>query len=453
MPKEIEDEDHDGYALAMTPKRKHDSDSDTSHDEVMVEVPRREKNFTPVTIAFTNLWYTVPDPTNTKESLDLLKGINGYATPGTLTALMGSTGAGKTTLMDVIAGRKTEGTIKGKIYLNGHEANDLAIRRATGYCEQMDIHSEASTMREALTFSAFLRQDSSIPYSKKYDAVEECLDLLDMHGVAGQIVRGSSQEQMKRLTIGVGLAAQPSILFLDEPTSGLDAHSAKVIMDGVRKVADSGRTIVCTIHQPSSDVFFLFDHLILLKRGGQAVFVGELGNRCQKLVQYLESIPSVKPCPPRQNPATWMLEVIGAGVSNGRAHDLDFVDLFSKSEEKHVLDEKLQTPGITTPSPEWPELTFMKKRASKGSTQLSFLTKRFFDLYWRTPAFNITRFAIVLGVALICGLSFLSVDYTTYSGLVAGVGLIFMSMLFMAVAGFMGTLPVYSNDRAAFYRE
>ncbi|KAE9287136.1 ABC transporter G family member 36 [Phytophthora fragariae] len=455
LPKEIEDEADEGYALAMTPKSKHkeDSNSDTSHDEVMVAVPRRAKNFTPVSIAFTDLWYSVPDPRNPKETLDLLKGISGYATPGTLTALMGSTGAGKTTLMDVIAGRKTEGTIQGKIYLNGYEANDLAIRRATGYCEQMDVHSEAATMREALTFSAFLRQDSSIPDSKKYDTVDECLDLLDMHDIADQIIRGSSQEQMKRLTIGVELAAQPSILFLDEPTRGLDAHSAKLIMDGVRKVADSGRTIVCTIHQPSSDVFFLFDHLILLKRGGQSVFVGELGDRSRKLVEYLEAVPGVKPCPPKQNPATWMLEVIGAGVSNDRARDLDFVDLFSKSEEKRGLDAMLQRPGITTPSPEWAEVTFMKKRASKGSTQMYFLMKRFFALYWRSPAFNLTRFGIVFGVAIICGLSFLSVDYSTYTGLVGGVGLVFMSTLFIAMAGFMSTLPVYSVDRAAFYRE
>ncbi|KAG2769804.1 hypothetical protein PC112_g25456 [Phytophthora cactorum] len=170
---------------------------------------------------------------------------------------MGSSGAGKTTLMDVIAGRKTEGTIKGKILLNGYEATDLAIRRSTGYCEQMDIHSEAATFREALTFSSFLRQDSSVPDSKKYDSVNECLDLLDMHSIADKIIRGSSVEQMKRLTIGVELAAQPSVLFLDEPTSGLDARSAKMIMDGVRKVADSGRTIVCTIHQPSTEVFLL----------------------------------------------------------------------------------------------------------------------------------------------------------------------------------------------------
>ncbi|KAG3082149.1 hypothetical protein PI125_g20005 [Phytophthora idaei] len=118
-----------------------------------------------------------------------------------------------------------------------------------------------------------------------------------MHEIADKIVRECSQEQMKRLAIGVELAAQPSILFLDEPTSGLDAHSAKLIMDGVRKVADSGRTIMCTIHQPSSDVFFLFDHLLLLKRGGESVFVGELGERCHKLVDYLEAIPGTPPCP------------------------------------------------------------------------------------------------------------------------------------------------------------
>jgi len=183
------------------------------------------------------------------------------------------------------------------------------------------------------------------------------------------------------------------------------------------------------------------------------VFVGELGERCQKLVQYLESVPTVKPCPPKQNPATWMLEVIGAGVSNGRARNLDFVDIFSKSEEKRSLDATLMQPGITTPSPDWPELTFAKKRASKGSTQMYFLMKRFFALYWRTPAFNLTRFAIVFGVAIICGLAFLTVDYSTYTGLVGGVGLVFMSTLFIAMAGFMATLPVYSVDRAAFYRE
>uniref|UniRef100_H3H7J5 ABC transporter domain-containing protein n=1 Tax=Phytophthora ramorum TaxID=164328 RepID=H3H7J5_PHYRM len=252
----------DNYGLMGTPR------GSPAEDDTIVSIrPAKEKHFVPVTVAFKDLWYTVPDPSNPKDTIDLLKGISGYALPGTITALMGSSGAGKTTLMDVIAGRKTGGKIAGQILLNGHPATDLAIRRSTGYCEQMDIHSESATIREALTFSAFLRQGVDVPDSNKYDSVNECLDLLDLHPIADQIIRGSSVEQMKRLTIGVELAAQPSVLFLDEPTSGLDARSAKLIMDGVRKVANTGRTVVCTIHQPSTEVFSVFDSLLLLKRG------------------------------------------------------------------------------------------------------------------------------------------------------------------------------------------
>ncbi|OWZ08177.1 ABC transporter, partial [Phytophthora megakarya] len=154
----------DDYGLMKTPR------GSPADDETVVSVnAAKEKHFMPVTVAFKDLWYTVPDPANPKDTIDLLKGISGYALPGTITALMGSSGAGKTTLMDVIAGRKTGGKITGQILLNGYPATDLAIRRSTGYCEQMDIHSESATIREALTFSAFLRQGADVPDSYKYD--------------------------------------------------------------------------------------------------------------------------------------------------------------------------------------------------------------------------------------------------------------------------------------------
>ncbi|KUF75921.1 ABC transporter G family member 31 [Phytophthora nicotianae] len=460
LPKTVADEEEmekrgGDYVLAQTPKnssaKTHSEGVDSG--EVVVNVPRREKHFVPCTIAWKDLWYTVPSPHDRKESLQLLKGINGYAEPGSLTALMGSSGAGKTTLMDVIAGRKTGGKIEGKIYLNGYEASDLAIRRCTGYCEQMDIHSEGSTIREALTFSAFLRQDSTVSSAKKYDSVSECLDLLDMHDIADQIVRGSSQEQMKRLTIGVELVAQPSILFLDEPTSGLDAHSAKLIMDGVRKVADSGRTIVCTIHQPSSDVFFLFDHLLLLKRGGESVFVGELGQECQNLVDYLEAIEGVPALPDKQNPATWMLEVIGAGVGHQPTDVTDFVQHFKESKEAQYLMEYLEKPGLTRPTPELPEMVFKKKRAAGPFTQMWFLIQRFVVMYWRTPTYNLTRFVIALGLALVSGLTYINSEFVSYQGINGGVGMVFMTALFMGIATFTGALPITALDRAAFYRE
>ncbi|RLN13749.1 hypothetical protein BBJ28_00017787 [Nothophytophthora sp. Chile5] len=452
--KTVDDEENNSYALASTPKKNKSPSSATSagDDIVLLEIKEREKNFTPVTVAFQDLWYSVPDPKNPKETLQLLKGISGFAMPGSVTALMGSSGAGKTTLMDVIAGRKTGGTIKGKILLNGYEANDLAIRRCTGYCEQMDVHSEASTFREAFTFSAFLRQDNSVPDSKKYDSVNECLDLLDMHDIADQIIRGSSVEQMKRLTIGVELAAQPSVIFLDEPTSGLDARSAKLIMDGVRKVADSGRTIVCTIHQPSSEVFYLFDNLLLLKRGGETVFVGELGERCQNLVNYFEGVPGVAPLTKGYNPATWMLEVIGAGVGHA-AGATDFVQYFRESKEKEILDSNLAQEGVTIASPDYQEMVFSKKRAANSWTQARFLVGRFMDLYWRTASYNLTRFMVTFLLALVFGLVFLNGEFTSYQGINGGIGMVFMTTLFNGIVSFNSVLPISCEERESFYRE
>ncbi|POM65183.1 ATP-binding cassette (ABC) Superfamily, partial [Phytophthora palmivora] len=362
---------NDEYALATTPTRtrKIPAVGAQTNDSITLNLKTTTNKFDPVTIAFQDLWYSVSDPHNSKESLTLLKGISGYALPGSITALMGSTGAGKTTLMDVNAGRKTGGTIQGKILLNGYEASDLAIRRCTGYCEQMNIHSDASTIREALIFSAFLRQDSSVPDSQKYDSVEECLELLDLQSVADEIVRGSPTERMKRLTIGVELAADPRVLFLDEPTSGLDARSAKLIMDGVRKVADTGRTIVCTIHQPSTEVFMLFDKLLLLKRGGELVYFGDLGKRAQTLVEYFEAVPGVMPIPEDHNPATWMLECIGAGVNHVDDNPVDYVEVFSSSCIKRKMDLQLAAEGVSVPVPGSMEMTFAKKRAASSWTQ------------------------------------------------------------------------------------
>lgn len=437
------------YELVSTPK----SLNGTTGEVVVHVTPHHERQFDPVTVAFQDLWYSVPHPSNPKESIDLLKGISGFAKPGTMTALMGSSGAGKTTLMDVIAGRKTGGKIRGKILLNGHEATDLAIRRCTGYCEQMDIHSEAATFREALTFSAFLRQSSDVPDAKKYDTVEECLELLDMQDIADKIIRGSSTEQMKRLTIGVELAAQPSVLFLDEPTSGLDARSAKVIMDGVRKVANTGRTILCTIHQPSSEVFGVFDSLLLLKRGGETVFFGELGSNCHELIEYFESIPDVPKLTQGYNPATWMLEVIGAGVGNTSGQGVNFVDMFVESAHKQRLDMELNQEGVSYPSPTLKKLEFGKKRAATSRVQLYFLMKRFFDMYWRTPSYNWTRFVISLVLGVLFGLVFMNAEYNTFQGINAGVGMVFMTTIFIGIVSFNSVLPIASEERASFYRE
>ncbi|EGZ24145.1 pleiotropic drug resistance protein ABC superfamily [Phytophthora sojae] len=431
------------YGLLKTPRG-------TESVEIAIQPSSGKRNFVPVTLAFEDIWYS--------GMLQILKGVSGFARPGFMTALMGSSGAGKTTLMDVIAHRKTGGSVRGRILLNGHEASDLAMRRCTGYCEQTDVHCEGATFREALTFSAFLRQPADVPSSVKRDTVRECLDLLDLHSIADRIVRGASMEQLKRLTVGVELAAQPSILFLDEPTSGLDAAAAKTIMEGVKKVARSGRTVITTIHQPSAEVFGLFDSVLLLQRGGRTVFFGDVGPQCRDLVQYFEQLPGVSPLQPEANPATWMLECIGAGVntgdkSSGNAAAVDFADVFQSSKLREQLDATMKEPGVACPSESQAELTFARKRAAGPLVQLHFLVQRSFRSYWRTASYNITRVGISLILALIFGISFLEADYGSYAGANAGVGMLFIATGFNGIVSFFGVLPVAVGDRASFYRE
>ncbi|KAK1946642.1 ABC transporter G family member 36 [Phytophthora citrophthora] len=352
-----------------------------------------KRQFNSVTVSMMNLCYSVKTKNG---SIDLLKGVSGYALPGTMTALMGSTGAGKTTLLDVVAGRKTGGVIRGEIRLNDRPATERAIKYCTGYCEQQDIHSEATTIRETLSFSAFLRQDSRISAESK-------------------------RASLKRVTIGVELAAQPSVLFLDEPTSEVDAHSAKIVMDGVRKMANSRITVVCTIHHPSPDIFFFFDNLLLLRNGGEVVFFGELVNaspdqrECGHLIDYFEAIPGVPRLPEGQNPVTWVLESIGAGIESLRNEqergNIDFVHRFRRSREYQALSVNHEL------------------YCNFVDAVLDIDQRRFFTIYWRTPSYNITRLAISLGLGLIFGLLLFRGDFTTYQGISTAVGVILMTTL------------------------
>jgi ATP-binding cassette, subfamily G (WHITE), member 2, SNQ2 len=172
----------------------------------------------------------------------------------------------------------------------------------------MDVHEPTATVRESLRFSAKLRQPREVPLQEKYDYCEKIIDLLEMRSIAGATVGGAggsglNQEQRKRLTIGVELASKPELLlFLDEPTSGLDSLAAYNIVRFLRRLADAGQAVLCTIHQPSAVLFEQFDDLLLLKSGGRVVYHGGLGSDSRTLIDYLESNGGKK-CPPDANPA------------------------------------------------------------------------------------------------------------------------------------------------------
>src|SRR6201992_1519736 len=159
--------------------------------------------------------------------------------------------------------------------------------------QQQDLHLETATVRESLRFSAMLRQPKTVTKNEKYEYVEQVIKMLGMEDFAEAIVgvpgQGLNVEQRKLLTIGVELAAKPKLLlFLDEPTSGLDSQSSWAICAFLRRLADSGQAILCTIHQPSAVLFQAFDRLLFLAKGGKTVYFGNLGENCQTLISYFE---------------------------------------------------------------------------------------------------------------------------------------------------------------------
>ncbi|KAJ0980005.1 hypothetical protein J5N97_015479 [Dioscorea zingiberensis] len=242
----------------------------------------------------------------TEKKHHLLQNITGACRPGVLTALMGVSGSGKTTLMDVLFGRKTCGTIEGDIRVGGYPKVQETFARISGYCEQNDIHSPRITVEESVIYSAWLRLPPEIDQQTKRKFATEVLEKIELDGIKDALVgvpgvNGLSTEQRKRLTIAVELVANPSILFMDEPTSGLDARAAAIVMRAVKNITETGRTIVCTIHQPSINVFESFD----------------------------ESIPGVPKIEGNYNPATWMLEVTSASMEQELR--VDFARIYKES--------------------------------------------------------------------------------------------------------------------------
>ncbi|KAI4355696.1 hypothetical protein L6164_004444 [Bauhinia variegata] len=297
--------------------------------------------FEPHSITFDEITYSVDMPQEMKnqgvaeDRLMLLKGVSGAFRPGVLTALMGVSGAGKTTLMDVLAGRKTGGCIDGSIKISGYPKRQETFARISGYCEQNDIHSPHVTVYESLLYSAWLRLSPEVNSNTRKMFIEEVMELVELNPLRQALVglpgvSGLSTEQRKRLTIAVELVANPSIIFMDEPTSGLDARAAAIVMRTVRNTVDTGRTVVCTIHQPSIDIFEAFDELFLMKRGGQEIYVGPLGRHSCHLINYFERIEGVSKIKGGYNPATWMLEI--TTPAQEMALGVDFTDLYKNSE-------------------------------------------------------------------------------------------------------------------------
>ncbi|KAH9670370.1 ABC transporter G family member 33 [Citrus sinensis] len=419
--------------------------------------------FQPITMVFQDLQYSIDTPLEMRRrecglahKLQLLDDVTGTLRPGVLTALMGVSGAGKTTLLDVLAGRKTSGCFKGEIKVNGYPKIQETFVRVSGYCEQTDIHSPHITIEESLFFSAWLRLPPTINSKTKADCVNHVLKTIELDGIKESLVgipgvSGLSTEQRKRLTIGVELVAKPSIIFMDEPTTGLDARAAAIVMRAVKNVADTGRTIVCTIHQPSIDIFESFDELILLKTGGRIIYSGPLGNHSSRVIEYFEGIPGVPQIRNNYNPATWMLEVTSA--STEAELGLDFSQIYEDSllyENNKELVRQLSTSGGAAR-----DLHFTTRFSQNGWGQFkSCLWKQHLS-YWRTPSYNLMRILNTIAASFLFGLLFWNKgkEINNQQDLFNILGSLYASFIFLGSMNCSSALPYAASERTVMYRE
>lgn len=393
-----------------------------------------------------NYWVPVQ-----KTQLQLLNECNGWIKPGQMTALMGASGAGKTTLLDVLAKRKTIGKVEGDIYLNGKKlAADF--ERITGYVEQMDVHNPNLTVREALRFSAKMRQPAEVPLQEKYDYVETVLKMMEMQDLGDALIgileagQGISVEERKRLTIGMELVAKPHILFLDEPTSGLDSQSSYNIVKFIRKLADAGMALVCTIHQPSSILFEHFDRLLLLARGGKVAYFGDIGDNSAVMNSYFEA-NGARHCEQHENPAEYILEVIGAGI-DGKSKQ-DWTDVWRNSPEHQAVQDELArlnanvgTLGVDENATEF---------ATSTGYQVWEVYKRMNRIWWRDPYFNIGRIWQAFFIGILNGFTFWQLQATP-SQLQLRALIVFQVMI-MGLTLIFSIQPQFMMQRLFFRRD
>ena len=252
------------------------------------------------------------------EWMKVVDSVSGSIEHSTLTAIMGVSGCGKSSFMNVLCGRAQYGLPTGTLLVNGRPAELEQLRSRLGFVPQDDTVREALTTYENLRLSAQLRLPHGTSSARIEALTREVIEMLGLQSVRDSVVgsaevRGISGGQRKRVNIGLELAADPLALFLDEPTSGLDASTSELVLAALRKLSRRGRTIVAVLHQPRYSMFAILDKLLLLGVGGRTLFCGPP----LKVVPYLSSIGYAMRY--GENPADFMLDVVSGLVPTSHA--------------------------------------------------------------------------------------------------------------------------------------
>lgn len=401
------------------------------------------------------------------ETQKVLEGLTGYAEPGTFTALMGPSGSGKSTLLDALASRLAANAfLSGTILLNGHKTK-LSFGTAA-YVTQDDTLIGTLTVRETIAYSARLRLPDNMPWSEKQALIESTIIEMGLQDCADTVVgnwhlRGISGGEKRRVSIALEILMRPRLLFLDEPTSGLDSASAFFVTQTLRGLSRDGRTVIASIHQPSSEVFELFDRLYLLS-GGKTVYFGQASEAYEFFAQ------AGFPCPSLRNPSDHFLRCINSDFDKVKATlkgsmklrfeaTDDPLEKISTAEATRTLINYYATSQYSYSARQRVEEISKVKGTvlDSGGSQASFpmqaftLTKRSFVNMSRDFGYYWLRLVIYVLVTVCIGTIYLNVG-TSYNSILARgscASFVFGFVTFMSIGGF----PSFVEDMKVFQRE
>uniref|UniRef100_A0A673KNS0 ABC transporter domain-containing protein n=1 Tax=Sinocyclocheilus rhinocerous TaxID=307959 RepID=A0A673KNS0_9TELE len=381
---------------------------------------------------------------------DILKDVSGIMNPG-MNAIMGPTGSGKTSLLDVVAGRKDPKCLKSGQVLVDNTIVTSDLRLCSAYVVQNDILMGTLTVRENLAFSANLRlsrkEYSSADKKMRVDSVIQELGLKDCADtkIGTMFLRGVSGGEKKRCSIGMELIMSPSLLFLDEPTTGLDANTANSIIELLQKLSKKGKTVIFSIHQPRYSIFSQFDHLTLMNKG-EIIYAGA----ANKAITYFEDLGYK--CEPLNNPADFFLDVTNRTVLP-QIHN-NKSDKCSSSEEMEENENPLAV--IYRQSPHFlkvkDRLSDRVGYATPFYYQLMLVSGRTVRNILRNPQTSYAQLFLNIFFGILVGLIYYQIPHTLPEALQNRTGAFFFLVINM-VFGNLSAVELFISERVLFIHE
>ncbi|KAB0799513.1 hypothetical protein PPYR_07393 [Photinus pyralis] len=446
----------------------------------LTHLPKRP----PVDIQFIDLSYSVSEGRK-KGYKKILQSVNGKFRSGELTAIMGPSGAGKSTLMNILAGYKTS-NLEGSILINGKERNLRRFRKMSCYIMQDDCLTPNLTVKEALRVSASLKIGKDLTVTQKEAVIEEVIEVLNLNDCGSTLTCSISGGQRKRLSIALELVNNPPVMFFDEPTSGLDSSSCFQCISLLKSLARGGRTIICTIHQPSARIFEIFDYLYMLTEGN-CIYKGII----MGLVPFLSSVGPQ--CPSYHNPADYVLEVacgehgdylqkLITAVKTGKCDKFDQKtpecnmvtttitnDISKESSPLPSSNKTLPVPnGVKQPTTinsgatcttallDSAENLQMSENVARfpisGWLQFWILLKRIAFTTLRDTQLTTMRLAAYFVIGCLLGLIYYDIGNDA-SKVMSNAGLIFFTIMFITFSAMMPTILTFPLEMSVFIRE